>query len=197
MLEKLDESFLQTLELPEGSLALDCGASVGDVTAVFREKGMRVHSFEPNPLAFAHLAKRFADDADVTCHQAAISGQDGTAQFYPHEDLSEESLHTANGSSLLEFKSNVLKERAMDVEVIDLSRFIDELDCEIEVLKIDIEGAEIEAVNRLLDTGSYKRAKRILVETHERKITELQEPTEALRQRISAMGIESICLDWH
>ncbi len=72
-----------------------------------------------------------------------------------------------------------------------------DLDTEIEVLKIDIEGAEIEAVNRLLDTGSYRKAKRILVETHERKIHELREPTEALRNRIEEMGIDHICLDWH
>ena len=197
MSAKLDESYLKTLDLPAGTLALDCGASVGDVTAVFREKGLRVHAFEPNPLAFAHLKDRFADDDMVNCHQAAISDKDGTAQFYPHEDLSEERLHTANGSSLLEFKSNVLKDQAMDVAVIDLARFIDDLDSEVEVLKIDIEGAEIETVNRLLDTGSYRKAKRVLVETHERKIEELREPTEALRRRIEEMGIENICLDWH
>jgi FkbM family methyltransferase len=197
MSAKLDESYLKTLELPAGTLAVDCGASVGDVTAVFREKGLRVHSFEPNPLAFAHLKDRFAGDDMVTCHQAAISGKDGRAQFYPHEDLSEDSLETANGSSLLEFKSNVLNDQAMDVDVIDLARFIDELGCEVEVLKIDIEGAEIEAVNRLLDTGSYRKAKRILVETHERKIHELREPTEALRKRIEEMAVEHIRLDWH
>ena len=197
MSAKLDESYLKTLELPAGTLAVDCGASVGDVTAVFREKGLRVHAFEPNPLAFARLEERFSGDDMVTCHQAAISDKDGTAQFYPHEDLSEESLETANGSSLLDFKGNVLTDQAMDVDVVDLSRFLDELGSEVEVLKIDIEGAEIEAVNRLLDTGSYRQAKQILVETHERKIPELREPTEALRKRIEAMGIDHICLDWH
>jgi FkbM family methyltransferase len=57
--------------------------------AVFREKGLRVHSFESNSLAIAQMKERFAEHDMVTCHQAAISAKDGTAQFYSHKGLSE------------------------------------------------------------------------------------------------------------
>jgi len=36
-----------------------------------------------------------------------------------------------------------------------------------------VEGAEIDILNRLIDTGSWKLVKRVYVETHEKKMGEL------------------------
>ncbi len=198
MTGKLDESFLQTLEIPEGSVVVDCGASIGDTVEVFLGKGAIVHAFEPNPAAFAHLQTRFPDSANLTLYQKAISDHNGTARFFLHEDLGPETLKTANGSSLLDFKGNVDRSAPVEVPTIDLSEFLLDLETQVEVLKIDIEGAELGVVNKLLDTTAYQKANRILVETHERKIPELLEETNALRERIESMGLTSLInLEWH
>lgn len=198
MTGKLDETFLKTLELPPGSVVVDCGASIGDTIEVFLEKGAVVHAFEPNPAAVAHLKERFADAKDLTLYQKAVSDKNATASFFLHEDLGPETLKTANGSSLLDFKGNVDTAAPVEVETIDLAEFLQSLDTKVTVLKIDIEGAELEVVNRLLDTGAYDVAEQILVETHERKIPELAERTEALRKRIADLGLtERINLEWH
>jgi len=197
MIGKQDERFLETLEFEPGAIVVDCGASVGDTVAVFLSKGCQVHAFEANPLAVAHLRQRFEGEPNLTLYHKAVSDEDGVASFYLHEDLNENTLNTANGSSLLEFKKNVRNDDPTEVETIDLAGFLQSLGQPVAFLKIDIEGAEIGVVNRLLDTGAYKIANQIVVETHERKITELFEPTEALRERIEQEGVTNIRLDWH
>lgn len=197
---KLDESDLTELPIGAGDLVVDCGASVGDVTAVLVEKGAEVHAFEPNPVAFAHLSERFASAGNVTCYQKAVSVAEGTAIFYPHENLVEnpDAIDTANGSSLLDFKGNVSTEHGYEVGTIDLVAFLEGLDRPVRLLKIDIEGAEIDVVNRLLDEDALRQVEQVLVETHERKIPELKEPTDALRQRIIDKGLDDkVSLDWH
>jgi len=194
---KLDEKFLEYLELSQRDIVIDCGASIGDTVDVFRRKGALVHAFEANPMAVEALKKRFKEDDMVVIHEAAVYDRYGTANFYFHEELSESTLKTANGSSLLKVKGNVNKESPCQVRTIDVSDFIEKLESRVAVLKVDIEGAEIEVVNHLLDTGVYKLCSHILVETHERKIPELLKPTELLRKRLKDMRVENINLEWH
>jgi FkbM family methyltransferase len=197
---KLDESDLSDLSISEGDLVLDCGASVGDVSEVLAEMGAEVYAFEPNPVAFARLAERFENSSSVTCYQKAVSIENGSATFYPHESLVDDptAIDTANGSSLLAFKSNVRTDHGYEVETIDLAAFIKGLGRPVRLLKIDIEGAEIEVVNRLIDEHALDNVAQVLVETHERKITELREATDALRKRIADEGLsKKVSLDWH
>ena len=197
---KLDESDLSSLSIAAGDLVVDCGASVGDVSEVLAELGAEVHAFEPNPVAFARLAARFEASPTVNCYQQAVSTENGSATFYPHESLVEDptAIDTANGSSLLAFKSNVRTDHGYTVETIDLAAFIKGLGRPVRLLKIDIEGAEIEVVNRLIDERVLDDVEQVLVETHERKITELLDSTEALRERIGKEGLsDKISLDWH
>ncbi len=197
---KMDESDLADFPLAVGDLVLDCGASVGDVTAVLVEKGAEVHAFEPNPVAFARLRERFSALPNVTCFQKAVSVANGSATFFPHENLVDDpqAIDTANGSSLLDFKGNVSIDHGYSVDTVDLADYIKSLGRPVKLLKIDIEGAEIEVVNRLLDEDALREVERVLVETHERKIPELLDATEALRRRIVDTGnAGKISLDWH
>ena len=52
------------------------------------------------------------------------------------------------------------------VEVIDLIEFVQALDRRVKILKIDIEGAEFEIIEKLLDTGIYRKIDYIFCETH-------------------------------
>ena len=66
------------------------------------------------------------------------------------------------------------------------------------MLKIDIEVFEIELINHLLDKNALNDVKKVYVETHEQKFTELAGPTEKLKVRIKAEGYENkFFYDWH
>jgi FkbM family methyltransferase len=53
---------------------------------------------------------------------------------------------------LLEFKSNVNKDKFVDVEIIDLIEFIGSLNQKVKLLKMDVEGVECKILKKLIDT---------------------------------------------
>lgn len=84
-----------------------------------------------------------------------------------------------------------------DVPCVDLAEFIRQLDGPVALLKLDIEGAEVPVLNRLLDTGLIDQVKMAVVETHERLSPELATTTAALRKRIEKADLGGkIRLDW-
>lgn len=197
--QKLDENILTHIEIRQKDTVIDCGASIGDVTDVVASTGATVYSFEANPITFSYLEKRFKNYPNVTCFNKAVSTQQGKTSFFLHEDFdgSEEKLHSANGSSLLHFKSNVNTKAPVEVETLDLCEFLKSLKRKVRLLKIDIEGAEVDVLNKLIDSGMYKKVELILVETHEQKIPELRTPTEIIRKKIEKLNIKNINLEWH
>ena len=86
----------------------------------------------------------------------------------------------------------------VEVECIDLSSFIQSLNQRVRLLKLDIEGSEIEVLNHLMDSGAMELIDLVVVETHERQMPHLLEATNALRTRIREEGLEGkIRLDWY
>ena len=59
----------------------------------------------------------------------------------------------------------------MRLSLINFSNFINELEGRVRLVKMDIEGAEIEVLNSLIDTDQVRKVDMILVETHETKIS--------------------------
>jgi hypothetical protein len=87
--------------------------------------------------------------------------------------------------------------RETEVECIDLASFIRELGRPVTLLKMDIEGAEVPVLNRMIDTGAIDEVQLAIVETHERFSDELANATNALRERLSAAGMDhKVRLDW-
>ncbi len=183
--------------LRAGDLAIDCGANVGSVTEVLAWHGARVHAFEPNPHAFRVLQRRFFLRRNVVCHRAAVGLSDGVANLFPHINTADDPVYWSTGSSLLAEKGNVDPKLPIAVDTIDLTRFLIALDCDIAVLKIDIEGAEVELLERLIDTPLVSRIRHILVETHDSRMPHLAKRMNEIRQRIEANGLRNIRLDWH
>ena len=84
------------------------------------------------------------------------------------------------------------------VEEIDFAEFLHSLNNNIEIIKIDIEGFEIELINHLIDEKCLKKINKIYLETHEKKFTDLIIPTKKLKERIKIEGFESkFFFDWH
>lgn len=188
---------LPELRLGPDDLAIDCGANVGRVTARLAEGGARVYAFEPHPDAFRALRERFADNPRVVCIEKAVHDRAGTARLHFHRESAEDPLKWSTGSSLDAGKRNVDPENFATVETVDLAEFVLGLGRRVALLKIDVEGVEVEILNRLLDTGAVRLVDRVLVETHERKMPNLVEPVARLRRRLAEEGLADIVrLDW-
>jgi FkbM family methyltransferase len=194
---KLDHRDTRIFErLQPGDLAIDCGANVGLVTERMAARGAIVHAFEPNPYAYAELTRRFAGNPSVLCHPQGVWHANSTLKLFLHENAAADQVAWSTGSSLLSFKNNVSAESFHEVQVIDLLEFINALARPVRLLKIDVEGAECEILEAFIARRFHEKVELTLVETHERKIPQLRERTEAIRRSIRALGIHNINLDW-
>lgn len=179
------------------SVAIDCGANVGDVTARLVKQGAVVHAFEPNPHAFAILKRRFHKHRRVHLYNKAVSDCNGTMPLFLMRNSPKDPISYSVGSSLVANKINVDPKNSVNVEVVDLCEFISGLETDVALLKLDVEGVECAIMNKLLSTGMHKRIGRILVETHEHKIPALKDDVTKLRQRIDELGDTRIHLNWN
>jgi len=180
-------------KVPAGSLFIDLGANVGDVTGHALAYGVRVFAFEPDPIARKTLAKRFGGNDRVTIIPKAVGGSARKAQFHQRPDVNDG--RRTESSSLIQTHEHE-NGNSFEVEVVDLVAFLQGLDGPIAVVKMDIEGAEAECIEAMLDAGLHHSIGQIWVETHERFSPELAERIGKLRDRIARENISNINLDW-
>jgi len=181
--------------LPAGSLTIDGGANAGAVTAAFAAQGLRVHSFEPDPFARGQLQHRFAGNPLVTIHPEALGVRAGSATLFRRPDFDLQPERASKSSTLLPDMLPAGGE-AVAVNVVDLVAFIRGLNEPVAVLSLDVEGAEVEIIDRLIDEGLAERIGMIYAETHERFSPELAASTQRLRDRVAAQGLTNINLEW-
>ena len=63
---------------------------------------------------------------------------------------------------------------------------------------MDIEGAEIQVINHLIDTGAINKVNMLICEVHDRKYEFLRESTNKLKKRVFDLNLHNkIYLDWH
>jgi len=184
--------------LDQNSIIIDIGANVGDVTRIFSKTNARVIAFEPHPKAFNRLQKKFKKTENVEVLNLAAGISDRLVKLYLHEDTNKSKDDLSQASSLLIDKPNVSSQFYVNVREIDFSQYINSLALDVDLMKIDIEGYEIELINHLIDCGCIKKIKKIIVETHEKKFPELKGSTDKLRERVVKLGLQrKFDFDWH
>lgn len=182
--------------LNKKSLVLDCGANVGHITKLFSLTGARVIAFEPDPVAFKKLSRRSLHKKNIVCLKKGVWDKNAIIQLYTHKESFENEASFTVGSSIIADKINVSTEKAQTIEVIDLVTFIQEQGRKIDLIKLDVEGAEIEILKKIISTGSYHLFDRMYVETHETKIPSQIDDLEWIKQAIKDKGIKNIRLNW-
>jgi FkbM family methyltransferase len=182
--------------LKPGGIAIDCGANVGDITTRLSKTGVKVFAFEPNPHAFEKLQDRVKDFENVTCFDKGVWDRNAKMQLYFHREAEKNEEFWSFASSIFRTKGNVDPNHSVMVELVDLTEFIENLEKPVDLLKIDIEGAEYEVLEKFLSKDLQKKVKLTLVETHENKIAGLKEKTDRIRQMIREKGITNIKLTW-
>ena len=177
-----------------GTTCVDLGANLGVYTRQMASCARQVIAFEPDPWTLAALQSNLADLDNVTIENAAAGTTDETVFLYRHTRFAEDPMSRSEASSVIASKGDVAGKDAVAVRQIDFIRYLEDLDEEIGILKIDIEGAEVNLLEALFDKPDLmERVSHIFVEAHERLIPDHKSRVKALRAR--ARKIERPCIN--
>ena len=171
-------------------LFVDLGANLGQGYSWFSNHfdgdNIKFELFEPNPYCLTEL-KRLADvkNGKVKLHGVAVGPQAGNFKFY---GLAEnEGGKYSEGGSILETHASAWYEAssdlAIDVEVIDFSKYLHEKSKNYETIlvKMDVEGAEVELLEKMIKDFSIDLIDYLYVEFHSQFLEE--ENSKITKQR--------------
>ncbi|WP_133649219.1 FkbM family methyltransferase [Paraburkholderia flava] len=164
--------------LRRDSVVVDLGANVGAFSRLMSEKyGCVCYAVEPNPACFARLA----GFARVKPFNFAIADREGTMNFFVAAN-SEASSFTRTHDSDIEIPVT-----AMRLDTFTEQQGIGRLD----LLKIDIEGAEVSLLDSLPD-AFLSNIGQIAIEFHDFCDLVKREDVVRLERRLESLGFLSI-----
>lgn len=166
--EDVERDFVAGLSLEEG-VVIDVGANVGiySIALAKSHPKLKVIAVEASPAIFQWLATNCNLNklSNVTLINAAISDQDNIAtEFYERDSMS-----TMHKEFLLDFGIGGEKENIARSQV--MTRTLDSIIqnanlSKISLLKLDIEGEEIQALTGATNSLSQKKIENMLIEYH-------------------------------
>ncbi|MEO0795101.1 MAG: FkbM family methyltransferase [Verrucomicrobiota bacterium] len=183
-------------ELKPGDIAIDCGANVGKITELMAQSGATVHAFEPDPNAFPKLQEKCQSWNNVTLHNAAVAAEPGSMKLFYREEHHQNPVKFSVGSTLHTGKTDIDHGLYTEVEVLSFADFVLQLDQQVRILKMDIEGSEIVVLQDLLKKDLLDRFDLVLVETHEEWIPDTIPPLKEIKHEVQAKGYKHVFFNW-
>jgi FkbM family methyltransferase len=158
--------------------SLGIGTDISFDLSMIETFGVAIHAFDPTPGSIHYLQGRQLPDV-FRFHAFGVGAYDGPARFF----LPENPAHISH--TLVAPADD--RGEAIDVEVRRLSSIMHDLDhSTIDVLKMDIEGAEYDVLDEILD--GHLPVRQILVEFHHRFRGIDVDRTRRTVQRLNAAG---------
>jgi FkbM family methyltransferase len=148
---------LSDADLDGASVVVDAGAYVGEWCERIHDRyGARIYAFEPSPRAFASLERRLGDRPDVSLFDVGLGGRDEAVALDLRQGPGATIYGDPGGGD------------SVPVLVRDVVEVFDELGLQhIDLLKLNIEGAEYDVLDRLLEAGWLDRIRTVSVQFHE------------------------------
>jgi FkbM family methyltransferase len=167
-----ERNFLRTyLGKIDNPVVVDFGANEGDYSADvlgFAKSG-RVFAFEPNPATYSRLFARSRELKSLTPVNAACGSSPGRLQLYDYAG-SQGTGHASLYPGVIE-KIHKGKSQSVEVDVITLDDFAAGHGIStIDLLKIDVEGHELEVLKGATNLLAQARIKAIHFEFNEMNI---------------------------
>lgn len=154
------------------------GEDISFDTAFIATYGTTVHAFDPTPKSLAWLRGQDLPTRLVV-HDYGIAAFDGEIAFYPPENDAHVS-HTV-------LDRPATKDRAIHVPVKRLRTIMSDLGhTSLDILKMDIEGAEYDVIDDMLSSGILPR--QVLIEFHHRFPNVGLAKTTAAIQKLRSAG---------
>ena len=140
---------------------IDCGANIGMSILFFKNQypDCSIMAFEPNPYAFELLEKNVKQNnlSNVQLFNIGLSNIDGKIDFFTNDN---------KGSMKGSFISERGGDNKISVAIKKLSSFIDTNT--FDMIKIDVEGAEIQLLDDLITEDKIEQSDRYIIEYHHR-----------------------------
>jgi FkbM family methyltransferase len=144
----------------DSPVILDCGANIGIATLFFKYlyPKARISSFEADPTTACILRKNIEQNHldDVSTYNLMLSDSEGEHPFYVAADLAG-SLRMSAAPNRLTNNHEIM------VKAGKLSRYIDG---PVDLLKLDVEGAEFAVMTDLKCSGKISQIRRMVIEYH-------------------------------
>jgi len=185
----------------------DCGTHYGEGLRQFSDmfqmnEEWKIHTFEANPVTYEVFKNRRLPHlgSNVMAYNYAVTTYDGEIDMYI-ESPDTEIRDTGQGSSIVAKEkwnpqNGILKfrEDLVPVPCIDLSKFLELHSSEDDfiVMKLDVEGAEYDILDKMLEDMTLHRISHLFVEFHAKYFTNLEEMQQRelnLVNRIKNEGI--------
>lgn len=198
---------LDTLVKP-GMVLLDIGAHVGYYSRRFARRvgeSGKVFAFEPHPRTFALLSSNIVRYKNVTPVRAAVAETAGTAELYDYLIMSASgSLHY--DESLLDLQKSTIGNadiapriagdfpvQKFQVETLVLDEYLPAQGIEqVDIVKIDIEGAEIGALRGMQKTIHRSPALIVIMEYNPHALKAFDfDPAQALAE-VEGLGFNHV-----
>lgn len=138
---------------------VDCGSNIGMSILFFKTlyPGAKVLGFEPDERAYACLERNIAANGlrDVTVHNVALALRPGKVRFFSNPERPGD----LRMSSVAERLPGPFRE-------VGAVRLSDHVDVEVDFLKIDVEGSEMEVLTDLSQAGKLHFIRKMIIEYH-------------------------------
>jgi FkbM family methyltransferase len=172
-----------------GMRVLDLGAHIGYFTLLAaRAVGStgRVYAFEPDPANYKFLCHNIALNGMqdiVTTVPKAVADTSGTRPFFAHPKHSVMSSFWGEGGS----------DGAVSVECTTVDDFLD--GCQIDVVKLDVEGAELDALRGMRGTLTNTSRLAIFVECNPTALAAAGASVRELLDELDALELDVRVVD--
>ena len=164
-----------SIRCDEKVLFVDLGANLGQGYSWFKHyfsgPNVSFELFEPNPNCIKKLEQM--DDVltgKVTLYPVGVGKEEGSVDFYGLDN--EEGGKYSQGGSIIQMHNSIWytssKARAIKVKVINFSSYLETKSAQFDkiIVKMDIEGAEVDLLETLLEKNTANLISILYVEFH-------------------------------
>jgi FkbM family methyltransferase len=144
----------------DSPVILDCGANIGIATLFFKYlyPKARISSFEADPATASMLQKNVEQNhlGDVSAYNLMLSNSEGEHPFYVAGDV-------VGSLRMSAVPDRIANHRKIMVKAGKLSQYVDG---PVDLLKLDVEGAEFGVMTDLKCSGKIAQIRRMVIEYH-------------------------------
>jgi FkbM family methyltransferase len=182
--DKGDEKLRLDYDLNSSSCVFDLGGYKGDFAEMINNKfGCHVHVFEPSKIFYEECTTRFSSNKKITVYNFGLSDTNGAFILTDDQD----------GSSTLPIIDG------NDGQVCEIKRFFDvykEIQPDdIDLIKINIEGAEYPLLNHIIEKGLHLHIKNIQIQFHN-FVENAPKLRENITEKLAATHRRTWCYDF-
>ena len=146
-----DALIFKNIILNKDSVIIDGGGFNGEFTdEILKKNFSKIHIYEPDPNFYNDLLKKYKFETKVEILNLELFNEEQIIT------LSENS----NASSIMENSENGTKVKAVDISK-EFKKYKN-----IDLLKLNIEGAEYKVISRLIETQEINKVRYLLVQFH-------------------------------